>query len=98
MTDVKVGIPPVYALISTAARRVEVVSERIGRGDVNRVGKGIRCQCLQSSRQTPLEFDLEGVVVRCRRIVSQTDLPKVRVGIEYVGYAKKVAPDRSDVG
>ena len=59
---------------------------------------GIRRQSLQPLRQAPFELDLRCLVVRCRRIISQGNLPKVRVRIEYVAYAKKVAPNRADIG
>src|SRR5215469_3935650 len=49
MPDVKVRIPAVYALIRTAARRIEVVGEGIGRSVINRVSERVRGKGLQTS-------------------------------------------------
>src|SRR5580658_8636097 len=66
MADVKVRVATVYIRICDRAWRVDVVCKCIGRCIINRVGPCIRCQSLQSSRQTPLELELQGLVVRCR--------------------------------
>ena len=66
--DVEVRVPPVDVRTRNGDGRVEVVSKCVGRGNINRVGKCVRCQCLQTLRQTPLKLDLECLVVRCCRI------------------------------
>src|SRR5580658_5653914 len=87
-----------FAVSRDRVRRIEVVRKGIGRCDINRMRPGIRRQSLQPLRQAPFELDLQCLVVRYRRIVRQGNLPKVRVRIEYVAYAKKVAPNRADIG
>ena len=58
MPNIKVRIPAVQVWVGEEPRRVEVVGERIGRGNINGVGEGVRCLPLQPSRQTPLELEL----------------------------------------
>src|SRR6266576_43627 len=90
VADVEVRIATVYVRIVDETRRVEVVGKRIGRRDIDRVGPCIRSQSLQAFRQTAIEFELQGVVIRGRRIAGYVDKLKIRIGIEEIGNPQQV--------
>src|SRR5271157_6011249 len=81
MTDVEIGVAAIDIGIRDRAWRADVVGNSIRRGNVNRVRPRIRCQRLQALRQTPLELDLQGVIVRSCGIIRDTDKLKIWIWI-----------------
>src|SRR5262249_27509219 len=59
--------------------------------------EAVRREPLQPARESPLELELERVVVRGRIAGGERDRLEIRIHVRKLGHAKQVPPNRADI-